>query len=53
MWIFGVGAIIIGDVYIADNCVIGANSLVNKSCYEENSVIVGSPARILKENVKK
>lgn len=44
----GVGSIIIGDVYIADDCVIGANSLVNKSFYEKGSVIVGSPAKVIK-----
>lgn len=40
----GVGAVIIGDIFIASGSKIGANALVNKSFYEENSVIVGVPA---------
>lgn len=38
------GAIVIGDIVIGDNCVIGANAVVNKS-FPKNSVIVGIPAR--------
>lgn len=41
----GWGAIIIGNIRIADNVTIGANSVVNKSIDAENSVWVGSPAR--------
>ncbi|MBE5962334.1 MAG: hypothetical protein E7256_13305 [Lachnospiraceae bacterium] len=41
----GVGAKVIGDIYIADNVVIGANAVVNKSCYEKGAVLVGVPAR--------
>lgn len=41
----GYGATIIGDVTIADNIVIGANSLVNKSFEEEGIIIAGIPAR--------
>jgi len=44
----GVGAIIIGDVTIADDCVIGAGALVTKSFLTPGTVIVGSPARALK-----
>ena len=44
----GVGAIIIGNVEIADNCVIGAGALVTKSFTEPGSVIVGNPARRIK-----
>lgn len=40
----GVGAKIIGDIYIANNVKIGANAVVTKSCYEEGSVLVGIPA---------
>lgn len=45
----GPGAVIFGDIQIADNCYIGANSVVNKSFLEPNSVIVGSPARVIRK----
>ena len=41
----GIGAMIIGDVTIADNCIIGAGAVVTKSFTEPGSVIVGVPAR--------
>lgn len=41
------GAIVCGDTYIADNVVIGANSVVSKSVYEENVTVAGNPARIV------
>lgn len=41
----GTGAIIIGDVVIADNCVIGAGSVVTKSFTAPGSVIAGVPAK--------
>ena len=41
------GAIVCGDTYIADNVVIGANSVVSKSVFEENVTITGSPAQIV------
>lgn len=44
----GVGAIIIGDVEIADNIVIAAGAVVNKSFTEKNITIGGVPARKLK-----
>lgn len=46
----GVGAVIIGNVYIADNVRIGANAVVTKSCYEKGAVLVGNPARPMKSN---
>ena len=48
----GFGSVIIGDVTLADNIIIGANSLVNKSFLEANVVIAGNPAKIIKRNVK-
>ena len=41
----GVGVVIIGDVEIADNIVIGANAVVNKSFLEPGITIAGVPAR--------
>ena len=42
----GAGATIIGDVEIADNCIIGANSVVTKSFNKKGSVIIGVPGKI-------
>lgn len=44
----GPGAVIFGDIEIADGCFIGANAVVNKSFTEPNSVIAGVPARVIK-----
>ena len=41
----GFGAVIIGDIQIADNCKIGAGAVVVHSCLEEGSTLVGVPAR--------
>jgi serine O-acetyltransferase len=41
----GPGAVIVGDIRIADNIAIGANSFVNKSFLEEGITIAGAPAR--------
>ena len=46
----GPGAVIYGDIQIADGCSIGANSVVNKSFLEQNSVIVGAPAKVIKND---
>ena len=43
----GYGAVIIGDIEIADNVVIGANSVVNKSILAPGSVVVGVPGRVI------
>lgn len=49
-WI-GLQCLILKGTTIADNCIVGAKSLLNKKYDEPNSVIVGSPARIVKTNV--
>jgi serine O-acetyltransferase len=41
----GPGAKIFGDIIIADGIAIGANSVVNKSFFEQNITIAGVPAR--------
>nr|WP_278986423.1 hypothetical protein [Plesiomonas shigelloides] len=41
------GCRIIGDVKVGSNSIVGASSLVNKS-FPSNSVIVGIPARVIK-----
>ena len=43
----GFGAAIIGNVTIADRCVVGANAVVTKNFLESGTVIVGVPARPL------
>lgn len=44
----GYGAVILGDIYIADNITIGANSVVTKSFHAPGSTIAGVPAREVK-----
>ncbi len=44
----GIGAIIIGDIEIADNCIIGAGAVVTKSFTTPGSVIAGVPAKLVK-----
>ncbi|QDH79297.1 serine acetyltransferase [Echinicola soli] len=46
----GPGAKLFGDIQIGDSCTIGANAVVNKSFTDQNCVIGGIPAKILKEN---
>ncbi len=41
----GPGAKIFGDIKIANGCRIGANAVVCKSCYVENSTLLGVPAK--------
>jgi serine O-acetyltransferase len=41
------GAKIYGKILIADNCVIGANAVVNKSFITKGSKIIGVPAKII------
>jgi serine O-acetyltransferase len=41
----GPGAKIFGEIVIADNIAIGANSVVNKSFYEKGISIAGVPAK--------
>lgn len=40
----GYGATIIGNIKIGNNVIIGANAVVTKS-FEDNSIVVGNPAR--------
>lgn len=49
----GIGAKIIGDICLGDDIVIGANSVVNKSCVTDESVLVGIPAKIIKQRNRK
>lgn len=51
--IIGLGAVLLGDVVIADNIAIGANAVVNKSFTEENIAIAGVPAKKISDNGSK
>ena len=42
------GARLIGDITIGNNCIIGANAVVNKS-FDDNNVIAGVPAKVIKK----
>jgi len=44
----GVGAVVIGDVEIADNVTVAAGAVVVKSCTTEGAVLAGVPAKIVK-----
>ena len=44
----GPGAVIFGEIEIADGCYIGANAVVNKSILEPHSVVAGVPGKVLK-----
>lgn len=44
----GVGAKVIGDIFIADGVKIGAGAVVTKSCHEAGVTLAGVPARILR-----
>ena len=48
----GPGAILFGNIRIANNVTIGANATVTKSFLSENVAIAGTPAKIIKENYK-
>jgi len=47
----GLNSVFLKGAKVADNSIIGANSLVNKKFYEENVIIAGSPAKIVKRGV--
>lgn len=46
----GPGALLFGDIKIADKITIGANATVNKSFTDNNVVIAGTPAKIVKRD---
>ena len=48
----GTGAVILPGSVLGRNCIVGANSVV-KGHYEDNSIIVGSPAKVIGTTAKK
>ena len=51
VWIGGNVKILKG-VNIPEGCVVGANSLITSKLFLPNSIIVGSPAKTIKENIR-
>lgn len=50
VWI-GTDVDICKDVHIASNCIVGMGSVVTKNFEEENCVIAGNPAKVVKRNI--
>lgn len=50
VWL-GIRVQILKGVTIADDCIVGASSVVNKSFEESKCIIAGYPARVIKRNV--
>lgn len=50
VWI-GARSFILKGSRINDGCIVGANTTITKSYNEQNAIIAGSPARIVKHNV--
>jgi len=48
---FGAGSIVIGNITVGDNAIIGAGAVVVKDV-PPNSVVVGNPAKIIKQKVE-
>jgi serine O-acetyltransferase len=44
------GAVVFGNITLNDNCVVGCNRVVTKNV-EENTVVAGAPAKIIKSNM--
>lgn len=49
----GIGARILGDIYIADDIIIGANAVVTKSFFEPGITIAGIPAKKVKDAIER
>ena len=50
VWI-GMHSCILKNSQIASNCIVGAKSLITKCFNEENVIITGTPAKIIKKNI--
>lgn len=46
----GMGAVILGGIYVADNVAVGANAVVNKDVAESDIAVAGVPARKISDN---
>ena len=43
----GIGAVVMGNVFVADHVIVGANAVVTSSILDENVSVAGAPARIV------
>lgn len=50
VWI-GIRAIILKNSYIANDCIVGAASVVSGKFKESNCILAGSPARVVKKGI--
>lgn len=50
VWICSGSSVMKGS-YIADDCVVGMNSVITKKMQQPGCLIVGQPARVVKENI--
>ena len=50
--VIGIGAVLLGDITIADNVAIGANAVVNRSILEPSITVAGVPAKKISDNGK-
>ena len=48
--VVGIGAIIVGNVWLAENVAVGANAVVTKSVDEPNIAVAGVPAKKVSNN---
>ena len=48
--VIGIGAVVLGGIYIANNVAIGANAVVTKDINEENIAVAGAPAHKVSDN---
>ena len=46
---FGTNVIILPNVKIGNNCIVGAGSVVTKSFMEDNLIIAGNPAKMIRK----
>lgn len=48
--LIGMGAIVLNDAEIGENCLVGAGSLIpERKIFPPNSLIIGSPAKVVRE----
>lgn len=50
VWI-GVGATILKNTIVPDNCIVGAKSVVTGQYNDKNCILAGSPAKIIKKDI--
>ena len=51
--LIGIGSIILNNAKIGKNCIVGANTLITENkTIPDNSLVVGSPGRVLRNLTK-